>query len=223
MTFATLRALHAIIGDALDDIERAYRDADPSRHPCGQGGNAPSPSTPPYTPPPGASFSSSVSGKLDGLRTPSPSSYSADENALPTPMSVVSVTTLPPPKAPQERKKGRDRARTLPPIATPPLLSPPPPLLLDHNQSSETSEEPLEFPSLDEPRYVRDRDSCKMTQLQDELFTHPQVTSAVNQLVAACGQLSASVQKPFLVLCDAGMGVRNPWSQYSFGLHFLRF
>ena len=68
-------------------------------------------------------------------------------------------------------------------------------------------EPPLDFPSLDEPRYAKGREDCKRTRLQDELFTHPQVIFAVNQLVAACGQLSSSVQKPFLVLCDAGMGV----------------
>lgn len=205
MTFATLRALHAIIGAALDDIERVYHDADPRTQRSRDTENAASPSTPPYTPPPTANLHNSFSDLPENFQTPSPSSQSADDNSLLTPLSLVN-TSLPPPKPPQDRKVGRERARTLPPIATPPLLSSNPPPVPVPDTAKE--QEPLDFPSLDEPKYVKDRDGCKRTKLQDELATNPQIISAVNQLVAACGQLSTSVQKPFLVLCDAGMGVR---------------
>jgi hypothetical protein len=35
------------------------------------------------------------------------------------------------------------------------------------------------------------------------------VISAVNRIVAAAGQMSATVQIPFLTLCDAAMGVSS--------------
>ncbi|KAJ7694905.1 hypothetical protein B0H17DRAFT_861258, partial [Mycena rosella] len=35
---------------------------------------------------------------------------------------------------------------------------------------------------------------------------HPAVVAAINRIVAAAGQLAASVQVPFLSLCDASMG-----------------
>ena len=41
----------------------------------------------------------------------------------------------------------------------------------------------------------------------EDLTSHPEVIAAVTRIVAACGQMSASVQKPFLTLCDAAMGV----------------
>ncbi|KAK7689556.1 hypothetical protein QCA50_007348 [Cerrena zonata] len=201
MTFATLRALHTIIGAALDDIEQVYHDADPSSQRSQDTQNVPSPSTPPYTPPPSANLQN---GFKDLPDNPSPPLHHVVDN--PPPPSVLD-DSFPAPKAPRERKVGRERARTLPPIATPPLLnSNPPPMPIPNT----IKEEPLDFPSLDEPRYVKDRDGCKRTQLQDEIFSNPQVISAVNKLVAACGQLSISVQKPFLVLCDAGMGYHLP-------------
>ncbi|KAF9066979.1 S-adenosyl-L-methionine-dependent methyltransferase [Rhodocollybia butyracea] len=44
----------------------------------------------------------------------------------------------------------------------------------------------------------------------ESLTAHPVVISAVNRIVAAAGQMSATVQIPFLTLCDAGMGFHLP-------------
>lgn len=41
----------------------------------------------------------------------------------------------------------------------------------------------------------------------ERLSASPAVLAAVSRLVAACGQMSASVQRPFLTVCDAAMGV----------------
>ena len=71
---------------------------------------------------------------------------------------------------------------------------PPPPA-----QASSGSTNPLDFPSLDEP--------YDQTSLSEALTTHPVVLSAISRIIAAAGQLSATVQTPFLSLCDATMGV----------------
>ncbi|KAJ7821679.1 hypothetical protein B0H14DRAFT_2371207, partial [Mycena olivaceomarginata] len=39
---------------------------------------------------------------------------------------------------------------------------------------------------------------------------HPTVVAAINRIVAAAGQMAATVQVPFLTLCDAGMGYHLP-------------
>jgi hypothetical protein len=36
------------------------------------------------------------------------------------------------------------------------------------------------------------------------------VVAAINRIVAAAGQMAATVQVPFLTLCDAGMGYHLP-------------
>jgi hypothetical protein len=41
----------------------------------------------------------------------------------------------------------------------------------------------------------------------EDLTSHPEVINAMNRIVASCGQMSAIVQKPFLTMCDAAMGV----------------
>lgn len=60
--------------------------------------------------------------------------------------------------------------------------------------------QPLDFPSLDD-RY----DSFSPA---EALLSHPSVVHATKLLVASTGQLSAMVQRPFLTICDASMGVR---------------
>ncbi|KAJ3910913.1 hypothetical protein F5877DRAFT_73570 [Lentinula edodes] len=57
----------------------------------------------------------------------------------------------------------------------------------------------LDFPPLDLPF---DPNSSS-----DNFTSHPAVISAVNRIVAAAGQMSATVQIPFLTFCDAGMGL----------------
>lgn len=53
------------------------------------------------------------------------------------------------------------------------------------------------------PRQKEWRKKC------EDLTSHPEVVRAVTTIVAACGQMAASVQKPFLTLCDAAMGVSD--------------
>ncbi len=43
----------------------------------------------------------------------------------------------------------------------------------------------------------------------EDLTSNPEVINAINRIVAACGQMAAIVQKPFLTMCDAAMGVRT--------------
>jgi len=78
--------------------------------------------------------------------------------------------------------------------------SPPPsPCVQTENSSDSPPQQNLDFPSLDAP--------CNPTSLSEMLTHHPDVLSAVNRIIAACGQMSATVQTPFLTLCDAIMGV----------------
>ncbi|KIK63987.1 hypothetical protein GYMLUDRAFT_57032 [Collybiopsis luxurians FD-317 M1] len=147
MTFAVLRALHAIIGDALDDIERVYAESGNSA----QDSRTSTPATPSTSP------------------------------------TVVS-----------EPAQGHAYA------------SPPPsPLILSYSQSSVSSQDRsttptlLDFPSLDLPF---DANSPSETLTSH----HPVVITAINRIVAAAGQMSATVQIPFLTLCDAGMGFHLP-------------
>lgn len=78
--------------------------------------------------------------------------------------------------------------------------SPPPsPCIKTENSTDSLPQQSLDFPSLDAP--------CNPTSLSEMLTHHPDVLSAVNRIIAACGQMSATVQTPFLTLCDAIMGV----------------
>ncbi|KAJ6551774.1 hypothetical protein B0H19DRAFT_1297609 [Mycena capillaripes] len=128
MTFAVLRALHAILGDALHDIEAVYAD---QQHPQPTHKKANSFSCAYASPP------------------PSPSSSSVP--------------------------------------CTNPLAG---------------TVNGLDFPSLDAPY---DANSPA-----EQLTAHPTVVAAINRIVAASGQLAASVQTPFLLLCDAAMGYHLP-------------
>lgn len=115
MTFAVLRALHAIIGDALDDIQRVYA-------------TPPAPSSDPSE------------------------SFYASPPPSPGPASFISS--------------------------------------------------PLDFPSLDLPYDPNDP--------AELLRTHPVVSAAVNKIIAASGQICATVQTPFMTLMDASMGYHLP-------------
>ncbi|KAJ7449160.1 O-methyltransferase, partial [Mycena latifolia] len=126
MTFAVLRALHAILGDALHDIEQVYAQADP---------------------------------------TPTP--------------------------APPSHKKAPSFSRA--------YASPPP---SPSSSSSPAASVPLDFPALDAP--------YDPTAPSEQLTAHPTVVAAINRIVAAAGQMAATVQVPFLSLCDASMGYHLP-------------
>ncbi|OBZ77460.1 hypothetical protein A0H81_01728 [Grifola frondosa] len=68
---------------------------------------------------------------------------------------------------------------------------------------------PLEYPSLDTPFYPTEVNDAR-SDAAEALTSHPAVIAASNRIVAACGQISAMVQRPFLTLCDAGMGYHLP-------------
>lgn len=119
-TFASLRALHALIGDALDDIERTFVSYQPSVHsPTG----------------------SESSGSVQYSSSPR---VSGDE---------------------------------------------------------ELNGTPLDFPPLDEP--------YDPLSPAEALLSHPNVVRATKLMVSAAGQLAATVQRPFLTICDATMGVSD--------------
>ncbi|KAF7304344.1 Ich1 protein [Mycena chlorophos] len=107
MTFAVLRALHTIVGDALSEIEHVYADV-----------------AGPYASPP------------------------------PSPTSPAPTSTVP------------------------------------------------DFPALDAP--------SDPSSLSEQLTAHPTVAAAITRIVAAAGQLSATVHPPFLTICDAAMGYHLP-------------
>jgi hypothetical protein len=81
-----------------------------------------------------------------------------------------------------------------------PYISPPPsPSCPQHPQPF--VDYPLDFPSLDAP-YDKDNPA-------EVLATDPNVVTAIARIVAACGQMAATVQSPFLSLCDASMAVSS--------------
>ncbi|KAK7052486.1 O-methyltransferase [Favolaschia claudopus] len=130
MTFAVLRALHTILGDALHDIETVYATA----------------------------------------HVPEPPSTHRKANSL-------SRVYASPPPSPSSSSSST----------------------FDPTKSSLFS---LDFPSLDAP--------CDPNSPAEQLTTHPTVVAAINRIVAAAGQMAATVQVPFLTLCDAGMGYHLP-------------
>jgi hypothetical protein len=73
-------------------------------------------------------------------------------------------------------------------------LGPSPP-----SSPSFTSQKPLDFPSLDDPFDPKSP--------AETLLSNPSVVRATKLLVASTGQLAAQVQRPFLTICDASMGV----------------
>lgn len=81
--------------------------------------------------------------------------------------------------------------------------SPPPsPCIKTENSAEFLSHPTLDFPSLDAP--------CNPASLSEALTQYPDVVAAVNRIIAACGQMSATVQTPFLTICDAVMGYHLP-------------
>ena len=161
MTFAALRSLHAVIGNALEDIERIYQDASLDR-----------PDSIPNTP-----YSVLTSPCTPYRRRPAPSEEGDDEDEL----EPHSFPVGQPPKTPNRARRGAPSA--------------------DFQM--------LDFPALDNPYYPTEshppeRDAA------ESLASHPDVIAATNRIVAACGQISATVHRPFLTICDASMGVSRP-------------
>ncbi|KIK97901.1 hypothetical protein PAXRUDRAFT_9890 [Paxillus rubicundulus Ve08.2h10] len=151
-TFATLHALHAIIGNALDDIQRVF-----------------SQSIAPPTPSPLSSQCSSP--VYPSSPEPSPCTSSFPTTPLtsfpPTPLSATFPITLDPPF-----------------------------------YSTNVNMAITDYPSPDV--------TFAPTSLSEQLAAHPDACLAASRIVAACGQLSSIVHKPFLSLCDALMGYNVP-------------
>ena len=170
MTFAVLRALHTIIGDALNEIEGVY-----SAH--GQ--------------------------SLEVIPTEEIAEVSSTETTalVPSPLSSPGTRGTDSHSRPRHKpalSNGTSYAYVSPPpspcISSPPERIPTPP---GNRSGSRTPA--LDFPSLDAP--------CDPNSLSEALTAHPTVITAINRVVAAAGQISATVQTPFLSLCDASMGV----------------
>ncbi len=64
----------------------------------------------------------------------------------------------------------------------------------------------LQFPPLDVPYYSTVKNSAEVDKAE-ELRTDPVVFGATNRIVAACGQITATVHKPFFQLVEGGQGV----------------
>ncbi|KAI0666641.1 S-adenosyl-L-methionine-dependent methyltransferase [Trametes maxima] len=73
----------------------------------------------------------------------------------------------------------------------------------------------LDFPALDVPYYATAAHSREQ-EAAEKLTADPKVVGAANTLVAACGQLIASVHKPFFLYAEAGMS-----DNLASCLHFL--
>ncbi|KAI0780347.1 S-adenosyl-L-methionine-dependent methyltransferase [Trametes elegans] len=157
MSFAALRSLHALIGDALDDIERVYQHASL---------DIPSAPATPYAP---------LTSPCAPYRRRRSQSEEAEE--------VDSYHSFPTSQAPNTPRRNRGAPS------------------LDVNM--------LDFPSLDVPYYPTEDHPPEMD-AAESLASHPDVIAATNRIVAACGQISATVHRPFLTLCDASMGYHLP-------------
>ncbi|KAL1945651.1 hypothetical protein VTO73DRAFT_1653 [Trametes versicolor] len=64
---------------------------------------------------------------------------------------------------------------------------------------------PVDYPSLDVPVY-KDSAPSGNTRAAEDLTSDPTVVTAANTIVAACGQIAATLHKPFFQLCEANMG-----------------
>ena len=69
----------------------------------------------------------------------------------------------------------------------------------------------LDYPSLDVPFYST-RTNSPEVEKSEELRTDPIVFGAANKIVAACGQFTATVHKPFFSLIECVNGVRLPFA-----------
>ncbi|KAI0794881.1 S-adenosyl-L-methionine-dependent methyltransferase [Abortiporus biennis] len=152
MTFANLRALHALIGSAIDDIEKVYNDN-----------------------------------------------------------SAKFTPVVPSSSPPFQQKRMRSRAYTLPASTnTTPVFLPDPPLDFPDLDSPAPPPPPSSSTPEFTPVASSESKEEERRKKSEKLSTHPEVVAAASKIVAACGQISAMVQKPFLTLCDAAMGYHLP-------------
>ena len=125
---------------------------------------------------------------------------------------VFSQSNLPdPPSSPPSQCPSPD-ASSFP--ATPPASLPPTPLSAVFPSSlrppphTDTSIPSVDYPCPDSP-LVADSPS-------EQLALHPDAAAAASRIVAACGQMTNIVHKPFSSLCDAIMSVRTLVSMLCF-------
>jgi hypothetical protein len=147
-TFATLRSLHVLMGDALDDIHRVFSQS----------------SSPPSS------------------QCLSPMYHTSPEPASmpPTPMSLTFST--------QVSSYG---------VPLSPMFD------LQHD-----------YPSPAVP-YLPSSPA-------EQLAAHPDASAAATRMIAAAGHIMSIVQKPFLFICDATMGVSVLGSLYGWVLWFRK-
>ncbi|KAI0324797.1 S-adenosyl-L-methionine-dependent methyltransferase [Cubamyces sp. BRFM 1775] len=86
---------------------------------------------------------------------------------------------------------------------------------LERIYQDRSQSEPLAFPSLDDPYYVSSPHSAAQ-QLAHQLSDDPAVSLASKQIVAACAQLNASVNKPWYGFTEVVLG-----GQLCAGLRFV--
>ncbi|KAL4250136.1 hypothetical protein ABKN59_006496 [Abortiporus biennis] len=215
MTFANLRALHALIGSAIDDIEKVYNDN--SSRPSQRRTEHPPPLPLKSVPKPTLNHQLATPS-LSPSPISSLSDYSDDEDtkdddssAIPTPISANFTPVVPSSSPPFQQKRMRSRAYTLPASTnTTPVFLPDPPL--DFPDLDSPAPPPPPSSSTPEITPVASSESKEEERRKksEKLSTHPEVVAAASKIVAACGQISAMVQKPFLTLCDAAMGYHLP-------------
>ncbi|KAH9830194.1 S-adenosyl-L-methionine-dependent methyltransferase [Rhodofomes roseus] len=197
MTFATLRALHNIIGDALDDIENVFRHASAASDPLDALRSPISPSPSPLSP-----YSTNA-----GATPYSPySPYSPTSSVSQSPGDVATQAGYGAADSPRTPTFGATtRKMGMAPCAVP---TPPP---SGRTQGAGRPGAPeLDWPVLDEAYYDDGAAARARREVAERLSESPVVLAAVSRLVAACGQMCASVQRPFLTVCDAAMGYHLP-------------
>ncbi|KAI0653620.1 S-adenosyl-L-methionine-dependent methyltransferase [Cubamyces menziesii] len=73
---------------------------------------------------------------------------------------------------------------------------------LENLYKERSRSDPLDFPSMDVPRYAKAPRSAH-EEATDELNAEPSVVFAIRRIKAACGQLTATVDRPWDALMDA--------------------
>ncbi|KAI0828552.1 S-adenosyl-L-methionine-dependent methyltransferase [Trametes gibbosa] len=169
MSFAALRSLHALIGDALDDIERVYQHASFDM--------PPSTSATPYAPLTSPCTPYHRRRTHSVLNDDDDNHHDGDGDDSPH---------FHFPRAHTPRTPSRS------------LRSAP-----------STDFRILDFPALDNPYYPTEQNAPD-ADAAESLASHPDVIAATNRIMAACGQIGATVHRPFLTLCDAAMGYHLP-------------
>ncbi|TFK50530.1 hypothetical protein OE88DRAFT_1645564 [Heliocybe sulcata] len=183
MTLADLRALHAVIGDAIDDIERVYAsynqtfmEEDEDRH------------DPRWRSPSPASSEDSYYSTATSFDSSRPSTPTHSSSFPTTPLDPLSPIESQFPRiqldSPFSPAKGSSRA------------------LQSGFEYRSRVDEHVDFPSL--------HGSYDANSPSEKLTAHPEVASATKRIVSASGQLGVMVQAPFLTLCDGCMGYHLP-------------